>query len=215
MTTARASAWTISRMARHENGGSSIGTYSGEVTVWGAATPNQCRERSRPNCARRVNGASGSGERRDQQVPRALERVRIREVVDDVVRDEHVDACVGVGQLVRVDDARHPRARFRVGEFEASCSDELLAETGAAADLDGERLRPEVALHPDKPFAEAVAQVRAGAPVELGARERYVAGVADEGHQIRPGAGPKASARYPRSRARAPRTTRSRRRAAR
>src|SRR5438876_5750758 len=44
MTTARASAWTISRMARHENGGSPAVSYSVGVAVWGAATCDQCTD---------------------------------------------------------------------------------------------------------------------------------------------------------------------------
>src|SRR5438552_14683388 len=96
MTTASASAWTISRMARHENGGSPAVSYSGGVTVWGAATRNQCRDERRTRL----------GERWDQLLRRPLDHLRRAvlwkraEVLVESrarVRSYFVDEGLGVG----------------------------------------------------------------------------------------------------------------------
>src|SRR5438270_5234705 len=74
--------------------------------------------------------------------------------------------------------------RLRVGELEPAGAQESLAEPGAAPDLDGVRVGTEVALHPGEPLAERESEVRAAAPVVLGARARDVAGVTHDHARI-------------------------------
>src|SRR2546422_791895 len=113
----------------------------------------------------------------------AQETVGVGEVVYDVVRDQHVDARVGVGQLRRVDHARHPRMRLGVGELESPSFQEPLAEARAASYLDRERRRTQVALHPGEALAQRITQVGAAPAVVFGARASDVAGMGDDRHQ--------------------------------
>jgi len=110
----------------------------------------------------------------------AEEAIGVREVMDDVVRDESVDARVGVRQLLRVHDTARPGPRLGVGQLEVARVQKELAETSAAPDLDRVRLRSEIALHPVEAFAEQEAQVRARTLLVFLARALRITGVADE-----------------------------------
>src|SRR5207253_4587679 len=113
----------------------------------------------------------------------AQEAIRERQVVDHVVRDQHIDARVGVRQVRRVDHARHPGMRLGVGELEAADLEEPLAEARAASHLDRECRRTEVALHPGEALPQRVAEIGARSAVVFGARQRDVAGMRDDRHQ--------------------------------
>jgi hypothetical protein len=124
----------------------------------------------------------------DQEVPTGAEHARraaeeavgIRDVMDHVVRDEDVHACVGVRQLLRIDDAHGPRSRFRVGELERARAEEELAEARAAADLDRVRLRSEVVLHPREALLKQELQVRSRALLVLITRALRVPRITNE-----------------------------------
>src|SRR3977135_458026 len=88
-------------MARQEKGGSApTVSYSGGVTVWGAATPDQCREEPRslrrtPESIPRAN-ARPSRPRAPWETRRGPGRVRRRRTTGAAVRADLVDEELGV-----------------------------------------------------------------------------------------------------------------------
>ena len=112
----------------------------------------------------------------------AEEAVGIRQVMDDVVRDDRIERAFAKRERLRVEHAADPRPDLGIGKEEPLRREEAFAESGAAADLRGDAVRSEVPLHPREALVEREAQVGAAAPVELIAGIRDVVTVCEERH---------------------------------